>query len=329
MRDHAFTDLPVLPEGFRPKLGISACLVGQEVRYNGGHKASAFCTQVLGQHVDFVPVCPEMAVGLGVPREPIRLVGDAAQPRAVGSVNPSLDVTGPLTRYGEQMATALSDVSGYIFMHKSPSCGLERVKVYRPDGVPRPDGGRGLYAQAFCAARPDLPVEEDGRLCDPVLRENFLVRVYAYAQWQQLLGSGLTKGKLLGYHARYKYQLMANHPQQYKALGRLLGSMGDSDVDEIAPRYFSALMSALRRCATRGTHSNVLEHIAGYLRAALDSEGRQEVQQLITQYRNGVVPLVVPITLLKHLFRLHPDPYIASQVYLQPHPEKLSLRNAI
>jgi uncharacterized protein YbgA (DUF1722 family)/uncharacterized protein YbbK (DUF523 family) len=329
MRDCPSADLPSLPEGFRPKLAISACLVGEEVRYNGGHKASKFCTRVLGEHVDFVPVCPEVAVGLGVPREPIRLVGDPDHPQARGSVHSSLDVTAPLIRYGEKMASSLEDICGYIFMHKSPSCGLERVKVYREDGVTLPETGRGLYAQAFCAARPDLPVEEDGRLCDPVLRENFLVRVYAYAQWQLLLATGLTKGRLLAFHARYKYQLMANHPQQYKALGRLLGSMGRAEVDEIAPRYFSQLMAALRRCATRGTHANVLQHIAGYLRNSLDSPGRQEVAQLISQYRRGLVPLVVPLTLLKHLFRLHPHPYIRDQVYLQPHPEALSLRNAI
>lgn len=329
MRGSASTDFPDLPEGFRPKLGISACLLGEEVRYNGGHKLSRFCTQVLGEYVDFVPVCPEVAVGLGTPREPIRLVGSAAAPRAVGTVHSELDVTEPLTRYGERMADDLGEICGYIFMHKSPSCGLERVKVYGESGVPVPEGGRGLYAQAFCAKRPDLPVEEDGRLCDPVLRENFLVRVYTYAHWQYLLAQGLTKGRLLAFHARYKYQLMANHPQQYKALGQLLGSMGNTDVEEIAGRYFSELMTALRRCATRGTHTNVLQHIAGYLRTSLDGAGRQEVQALIDQYREGVVPLVVPLTLLKHLFRLHPHPYIAEQVYLQPHPEKLSLRNAI
>lgn len=328
MRECTSKDLPSLPEGYRPKLAISACLVGEEVRYNGGHKNSTFCTRVLGEHVDFVPVCPEMAIGLGVPREPIRLVGHPSQPRAVGSVTSSLDVTAPLLDYGKHMAASLTDISGYIFMHKSPSCGLERVKVYAANGIPSQDGGRGLYAQAFCAARPDLPVEEDGRLCDPVLRENFLVRVYAYAQWQQLVASGLSKAKVTAYHARYKYQLMANNPEQYKALGRLLGTLDDS-IETVASTYFTALMVALRRCATRGTHSNVLEHIAGYLSDALDHAGRQEVHQLITQYRTGIVPLVVPLTLLKHLFRLHPHPYIADQVYLQPHPEKLSLRNAI
>jgi uncharacterized protein YbgA (DUF1722 family)/uncharacterized protein YbbK (DUF523 family) len=329
MRAFSFNDLPALPEGFRPRLGISACLVGEEVRYNGGHKTSRYCTQVLGDYVDFAPVCPEMAVGLGVPREPIRLVGDPEAPKALGSVNPSLDVTAPLLRYGEEVAASLTDISGYIFMHKSPSCGLERVKVYRENGVTQMQGGRGLFAQAFCAARPDLPVEEDGRLCDPVLRENFLVRVYAYAHWQHLLACGLTKGRLLAFHSRYKYQLMANHPEQYKAIGHLLGSMARTKVEEIAPRYFSQLMAALRRCANRGTHTNVLQHIAGYLHGALDSAGRQELHALIGQYRDGIVPLVVPLTLLKHLFRLHPHPYIAAQVYLQPHPEKLSLRNAI
>ncbi len=313
----------------KPRIGISACLLGAEVRYNGGHKESRLCSHALAEHFEFVPVCPEVAIGLGIPRQPIRLVGDSHAPRALGTVDASLDVTDKLADYGKQMAGELQDLSGYIFMHKSPSCGLERVKVYRDNGAPQHEGGRGIYAQAFCAAHPDLPVEEDGRLCDAVLRENFMVRVYAYADWQQLLRQGLSRGGLMRFHARYKYQLMANNPLQYKVLGKLLGSMGRADASEVGPPYFSQLMEALRRCATRGTHSNVLQHLSGYLKQSLTSADKQEVQHLIEQYRLGIVPLVVPLTLLKHHFRLHPDPYVNQQVYLQPHPENLSLRNAI
>ncbi|QPO18704.1 DUF1722 domain-containing protein [Pseudomonas sp. Y39-6] len=315
---------------FKPKIGISACLLGENVRFNGGHKQSQLCSEVLAAYFDFVPLCPEVAIGLGIPRETIRLVGDAASPQAVGSVHRELNVTAPLGEYGEKMAAEHSDLCGYIFMQKSPSCGLERVKVYRENGAPVDGGGRGIYAQAFCARHPNLPVEEDGRLNDPVLRENFLTRVFVYASWQQLLGEGLSRHRLLAFHARYKYLLMAHSPAHYKSLGNLLGGMAKGeDLDALGSGYFSALMSGLRKCATRGTHTNVLQHISGYLKQAISADDKQEMQTVIGQYRQGIVPLVVPLTLLKHHFRLHPDRYIAQQAYLQPHPENLSLRNAI
>ncbi|PTQ67728.1 DUF523 and DUF1722 domain-containing protein [Pseudomonas sp. GV071] len=313
----------------KPKIAISACLLGDEVRFNGGHKRSELCTERLAEHVEFVRVCPEVAIGLGTPREPIRLVGDIAAPRAIGSVHNELDVSDALHDYGTQMAEQLRGISGYIFMQKSPSCGLYRVKVYGPKGLPEAGGGRGLYAAAFCAEHPDLPVEEEGRLNDPVLRENFLTRVFAYADWQQLLADGLTSRALTHFHARYKYLLLATHPEQYRALGQLLGGLNKHNLHELAPRYFSALMEALQKCATRGTHSNVLQHISGHLKQTLSADEKTEMQQLIEQYRRGYVPLVVPLTLLKHHFLLHPDRYIAQQVYLQPHPANLSLRNAL
>ena len=320
----------IAPRGGKPKIAISACLMGIEVRFNGGHKESRLCSRVLSEHFDFVPLCPEAAIGLGTPRQPIRLVGNPQHPQAVGTVDASLDVTEPLADYGRRMAEALGDICGYIFMQKSPSCGLERVKVYQANGMPSDDGGRGIYAQAFCDLHPDLPVEEDGRLNDPVLRENFLTRVFAYSAWQDLLATqGLTRRSLVEFHSRYKYLLMAHNPVQYKTLGNLLGSMGKGDPKEIGPRYFSELMAALKKCATRRTHTNVLQHLSGYLKQVISAEDKQEVQQIIGQYRHGIVPLVVPLTLLKHHFRQHPDPYVAQQVYLQPHPENLSLRNGI
>lgn len=313
----------------KPKIAISACLVGEEVRFNGGHKESRLCSQALSEYFEFVPLCPEVAIGLGIPRQPIRLIGDPAHPQAVGSVDSTLNVSQPLHDYGVEMAAEHTDICGYIFMQKSPSCGLERVKVYQDGGRPAELSGRGVYAQAFCAAHPDLPVEEDGRLNDPVLRENFLTRVYAYSAWQTLLKQGITRRSITEFHARYKYQLMAHNPACYKSLGHLLGNLGKTDPKRIAAHYFSELMKALKKCATRGTHSNVLQHLSGYLKQAIDTQDKQEMQQLIDQYQNGIVPLIVPMTLLKHHFRQHPNPYIARQVYLQPHPEKLSLRNAI
>ncbi|WP_173172570.1 YbgA family protein [Pseudomonas tohonis] len=318
-------DAPAHP---KPRLGISACLLGEPVRFNGGHKESRLCSRTLARYFDFVPVCPEVAIGLGTPREAIRLVGDPAMPRAVNR-DGSRDLSEPLTAYGERMAGELDDLCGYIFMQKSPSCGLHRVKVYQANGIPAEEGGRGLFTEAFCKRHPELPVEEEGRLCDPVLRENFLTRVFACARWRALCASGLTRRGILEFHARYKYQLMAHDPQQYHALGRLLGDIGKHAPEKFGPPYFRQLMAALARCATRGTHSNVLQHISGYLKGSLGRDEKAEMQRLIEQYRNGIVPLVVPLTLLKHHFARHPDPYIAQQAYLQPHPEDLSLRNAI
>ena len=219
----------------KPKIAISACLLGAEVRFNGGHKESRLCSQALSQHFEFVPLCPEVAIGLGIPRQPVRLVGDPVQPQAVGTVDSTLNVTQPLHDYGVEMAAAHTDICGYIFMQKSPSCGLERVKVYQDGGRPAELAGRGIYARAFCDAHPDLPVEEDGRLNDPVLRENFMTRVYAYSAWQTLLKQGITRRSLTEFHARYKYQLMAHHPVQYKTLGALLGNLGKQDPRAIAP----------------------------------------------------------------------------------------------
>ncbi|MBK5010637.1 DUF1722 domain-containing protein [Pseudomonas sp. S60] len=314
----------------KPRIAISACLTGHSVRYNGGHKASDLCRAQLEEHFEWTPVCPEVAIGLGVPRDPIRLVGNPDHPEVVGTRNPGMDLTGPLRTYGEQMANELDDICGYIFMQKSPSCGLERVKVYQDNGHPAFHSGRGAYAQAFCERRPDLPVEEEGRLHDPVLRENFISRVYAYADWQRVLAEGLNRGALVNFHSRYKYLLMANNPQAYRTLGRMLGTLSkDDDPLVVGPQYFSELMQALRRCASRGTHSNVLQHLSGYFKDALTPSDKSELQELIGQYQQGVVPLVVPLTLLKHHLRNHPDPYLQQQAYLQPHPESLGLRNAV
>ncbi|MFG3695302.1 YbgA family protein [Stutzerimonas stutzeri] len=311
------------------KVGISACLLGEPVRFNGGHKESRLCSETLARHFEFIPVCPEVAIGLGTPRQPIRLVGDPDHPRAVGSVHAELDVTDALTAYGQQVATELHDICGFVLMQKSPSCGMERVKVYQANGHPIEGGGSGLFAHALMQARPDLPIEEDGRLNDPVLRENFLTRIFAYAEWQRLVASGLTRKALVEFHSRYKYQLLATDPVQYKALGRLVATVGKQPLEAFAPSYFSQLMAALKKTASRGTHTNVLQHLSGYLKRDLGTQDKQELQRLIDQYREGVVPLVVPMTLLKHHFRRHPDRYVATQVYLQPHPEDLSLRNGI
>jgi uncharacterized protein YbgA (DUF1722 family)/uncharacterized protein YbbK (DUF523 family) len=313
----------------KPKLGISACLLGAEVRYNGGHKSSRFCREQLSQYFDFVPLCPEVAIGLGTPREPIRLVGDPRSPRAVGTRHPEREHTQALSRYAQEVAQPLSQLCGYILMQQSPSCGLERVKLYHENGQPSTSRSRGIFAQALCTSLPNLPMEEDGRLKDPVLCENFISRACTYAEWLELRSAGLSRAGLLAFHARHKYLLMACAPLRYKRLGQLLGELGNQQLEPLAERYISELMQALHTCATRSTHSNVLQHLSGYFKRVLSRLEKQEMQKLINQYRNGIVPLVVPLTLLKHHLSRHPDAYLAEQAYLQPYPENLSLRNAL
>lgn len=311
------------------KVGISSCLLGENVRFDGGHKHLRLCTESLSRFFDFVPECPEVGIGMGIPRKPIRLVGDVASPQAVAVHDYRLNYTEKLTAFGQQKAHEHSDLCGYIFMKNSPSCGLFRVKVYQENGYPAAEAGRGLYADALKKAHPLMPMEESGRLNDPLLRENFISRVFAYYDWQQLVKIGLSHHKLINFHTRYKYTLMAHSPKDYGELGRMLADAGNHEVEAIAERYFAALMAVLSTIASRKTHTNVLMHIQGYLKKKLSSAEKQELADIIDRYRTAELPLIVPITLLKHHFNNHPDPYIAKQAYLQPYPDALSLRNTI
>lgn len=311
------------------KVGISSCLLGQEVRYDGTHKHFRLATDSLARYFDFVPECPEVGVGMSIPRKPIRLVGEVDKPNAVAVHDETLDYTAKLTRFGQRKAQQHTDLAGYIFMKNSPSCGLFRVKVYQENGYPAATPGRGLYARAFTDAHPLLPVEESGRLCDPTLRENFVTRVFAYANWHVLIKEGLTPKRLTDFHARYKYVLMAHSPMKYAELGRMLADAGTQNVDELGEHYFAALMTALGSLASRKTHTNVLMHLQGYLKKKISAPEKAELAHIIEQYRTAHLPLVVPVTLLRHHFNNHPDPYIAQQAYLQPYPDDLSLRNAI
>ena len=311
------------------KVGISSCLLGNSVRYDGGHKHSSLCTETLSEYFDFVSECPEVGIGLGTPRKPIHLTGDPDSPRAVAINDHSVDYTEQLHNYGVEKAQQLSSISGYIFMKNSPSCGLFRIKVYQDNGYPKKDPARGIYARAITDTLPLLPVEEVGRLSDPGLRENFIIRVFAYSNWQQLVTEGISHKAISDFHSRYKYCLMAHDPSQYAALGRLIANATKAEAPTLAENYFEQLMTVLNKQATRKTHSNVLMHLQGYLKHALSPNEKQELADLINQYRIGHIPLIVPITMLKHHFANHPDPYIAKQAYLQPYPEKLGLRNNI
>lgn len=313
----------------RIKVGISSCLLGESVRFDGGHKHLRLCTDSLSRFFEFVAECPEVGIGMGIPRKPIRLVGNVEAPQAVAVHDYSLNYTEKLTAFGQQKANEHSDLCGYIFMKNSPSCGLFRVKVYQENGYPAAETGRGLYADALKKAHPLMPMEESGRLNDPLLRENFITRVFAYYDWQQLVRSGLTHHKLISFHSRYKYSLMAHSPKHYAELGRMLADAGKHEIETLAEHYFTELMTVLSKIASRKTHTNVLMHLQGYLKKKLSSAEKQELADIIHRYRTAELPLIVPITLLKHHFNNHPDDYIAKQAYLKPYPDALSLRNAI
>ena len=309
------------------RLGISSCLLGERVRFDGNHKQDSYILGTLGHYFEFVPVCPEVGIGMGIPREPIRLEGDPEHPRAIGVRDKSLDVTEKLERYGRESASALDDISGYILKSKSPSCGMERVRVYRGGGASR--NGVGLYARELMAHRPLLPYEEEGRLGDPVLRENFIERVFAYRRWQEAMADGVTAARLVTFHSAHKLSVMAHGTEQYRVLGRLVANPDKRPIRPLADAYIHAFMAALRHRATPKRHTNVLQHLMGYLKKSLSREDKAELLELIDAYRLGRLPLIVPVTMLKHHFRRYPDPYIEQQVYLNPHPPELMLRNSI
>jgi len=311
------------------KIGISSCLLGEEVRYNGGHKLSRLCVNTLVDFFEYQPVCPEVGIGLGIPRKPIHLIGDPEAPRAVNAIDESIDVTDQLKDFAKQTIPSLNKICGYIFIKGSPSCGLFRVKVYNKGNPSAVDSSRGIYAQAITDTMPLLPVEEAGRLTDPVLRENFIARVFAYHRWQNLLEQGLSASSILDFHVAYKYSLMANDPQTYARLGQLLADAGKYDPDELGKKYFTELMQALTKKATRKSSTNVLTHLQGYLKKQLTSKEKEKLIEVIEQYRKGIVPLIVPVTLLQHHFNVHPNEYISKQAFFDPYPQELSLRNAI
>ncbi len=310
------------------EIGISSCLLGAEVRFDGGHKRDSYINGTLSEYFEFVPVCPEVAIGLGTPREPIRMVQSGDDIRVVGVKNPQMDVTDALRDYGRSMAERLTDISGYIFKRGSPSCGMERVKVYTDKGMPATSSA-GAYTAEFMKKQPLLPCEEEGRLGDAVLRENFIERVFVYKRWQNLMRAGLSPRKLVDFHTEHKFLILAHNQTAYRRMGKLVAQAGTRPMDELAEEYFFELMTALKRRSTRKQHVNVMQHIFGYVSKFLDATDRAEMVDIIEQYRNGIVPLIVPITLLKHHIRRHPNEYVQRQYYLTPHPRELMLRNLL
>ena len=313
-------------------IGISSCLIGHQVRYDGSHKKDAWITQTLGQYFEFVPICPEVGAGLGVPRPTMHLIRRDNQLRAVNIKNEAIDHTDVLASYIDQVTPQLQQIYGYILKKNSPSCGMERVKVYNPDkpNVPPERDGMGIFAQHLRQRFPLLPLEEEGRLCDPILRENFIERVIIYHRWCQLSHNHMTPMALVDFHADHKYILMAHDQENARQLGQMVANSGATeDFSQLVTTYGQLLMTTLEKRVSRGQHTNVLMHLMGYLKQSIDAMDREELLETIHQYRCGYVPLVVPLTLLKHHFRHYPQPYIQRQHYLNPHPNELMLRNLL
>lgn len=312
-----------LPQPARVRLGVSACLLGEPVRYDGGHKRDAFLTDVLAAHVEWVPVCPEVEIGLGVPRPTLRLQGRSEAPRLVQEATGE-DLTARMQTYAEARVRELArlELDGYVFKRASPSCGLFRVRVYR-GGMPHADG-RGLFAAALVARLPWLPVEEEGRLTNPGLREHFIERVFAMARWRAFLASRPGARDLVAFHTAHKFAVLAHSPAHYQRLGRLVAGAGRALRRERLEEYGRLLMEALAVRVTRGRHANVLQHLAGYFKHDLDPDGRAELGEAIEEYRRGLVPLVVPLTLVRHHIRRLNLAYLADQVYLNPYPRELA-----
>ena len=302
------------------RLGISRCLLGDDVRYDGGHQRDSFLTDVFGRYVEWVPVCPEVEIGMGVPREPIRLIGRADAPRLVG-IESHTDHTTAMTRFSERKVRELKalDLCGYVFKKNSPSCGMARVRVFTTQGMPARTG-IGLFARQFMLQFPLIPVEEEGRLQDSVLRENFIERVFCYRRWRDLEASGYTRKALVDFHTRHKLLLLAHDPVRYRKLGRLVADGRHDTASGLADRYLAEFMAALAVKPTANKHVNVLEHIRGHFAERLTSDEREELTGVIEDYRRGLVPLIVPITLIKHYKRRFGLPYLPDQVYLNPHP---------
>ncbi|TGE84941.1 hypothetical protein C7Y70_05180 [Pseudoalteromonas sp. KS88] len=311
------------------KLGISACLAGEKVRFDTGHKRSNFCMDELGKYVEYQRFCPEVAVGLPIPRPTIRQVrvGDTikvCRPDGTGDVGPKL------TEYGKKIAMEqASTLSGFIFCAKSPSCGMERIKIYNEAGTGNTSEGVGFFAEQIMAHNPLLPCEENGRLNDMHLRENFVMRIYTFKNWQLLTEQPITVHRLTQFHAKYKYLLMAHNYQAYKDLGNLLGTYDGDDYEALADKYILGLMTALKKPASRKNNSNTLMHLQGYFKKVLSKVEKKELRDAIDEYREGIVPLYVPLTLVKHHLKVHPNEYLELQVYFNPYPNDLKLRFGI
>ena len=313
----------------RIKLGISACLLGENVRYDGGHKLDRFLTDTLGRYVQYVPVCPEVECGLSVPREAMRLEGDPGSPRLV-TIRTRRNMTNRMIRWALKRVVELEkeELSGFIFKSNSPSSGMERVKIYNQKGMPVRKG-TGMFARIFMEHFPLLPVEDEGRLHDPKSRENFIERIFTLRRWREVLGEKKARGNIVDFHTKHKLLILSHSPKHYQTMGKLVAKAKGLLIKELYQQYQTILMEALELRTTPKKNANVLQHMMGYFKEQLSADEKQELLEVIDRYRQEYIPLIVPIALILHYVRKYDQPYLKQQIYLNPHPLELQLRNHV
>jgi len=311
------------------KLGISTCLLGENVRYDGGHKLDRFLTDTLGEYVAYVPVCPEVECGLPIPRESMHLEGDPESPRLVTS-RTKQDLTDRMVNWAKKRVLELEKegLCGFIFKSDSPSSGMERVRVYNEKGMPVKKGV-GMFARIFMEHYPLLPVEDEGRLHDPKLRENFIERIFILKRWREVLAKKESRGNLVDFHTQHKLLILSHSPKHYQIMGRLVAKAKVIPLKDLFQQYQAILMEALQLKTTPKKNANVLMHMMGYFKEHLSSDEKQELLEVIENYRQEYIPLIVPMTLINHYVRKYDQPYLKQQVYLNPHPLELQLRNHV
>jgi uncharacterized protein YbgA (DUF1722 family)/uncharacterized protein YbbK (DUF523 family) len=318
-----------LPISDRPLIALSSCLAGEKVRYDSAHKRDRWLMNEFSEYVDYANFCPEVGIGLTIPRTPIRLVHKDNDVRVLDVRDPSIDVTDRLRNFAFDTVPKLEGMSGYVFKSKSPSCGLFKVKAYMENGHPSDTPVPGAYAEVLAQELPDLPMEEEGRLCDDMLRENFVNRIFVYHRLLKLKDEGLSAKAIIEFHSHHKYMIMAHSQVAYQSLGQKVANLKGIDLDVFYLEYRRELMAALTQRVKRRQHVNVMQHLTGYLKKSVDADDKKEILEALDDYKRGDVPLVVPMKLLAHYFRCHPDPYIGDQYYLNPYPSSLKLRNNV
>jgi len=312
-------------------VGVSSCVLGNPVRYDGGNKHDKFVSQILSDYFTYQPICPEMAIGMGTPRPTIRLQQQNGRIRLRQSTQEAeaLDVTEKMQAFAEQTMATLDSLCGYIVCAKSTSCGMERVPIYAENGQHVESKGSGLFTYHLMKTLPWLPVEESGRLHDTRLRENFINRVFALNDFNRSVLQSPSKQKLVQFHSRYKYLLMASSPRGLKDLGKLVANLNQSPIERFVLTYRQHFMSLLKQIATPRKHANVLMHLQGYFKRYLSREQKKRLAEIIHDYRQGLIPLPAVLTLLEHYQASYEDPYLAIQTYFSPAPKALALRHSL
>ena len=311
------------------KIGISSCLLGNNVRYDGRNKLDRLLRETLGAFVEYVPVCPEAEFGLGIPREPMRLEGNIDDPRLV-VIKTEKDISQKMKQWSQRRVNELEKegLFGFIFKSRSPSCGIERVTVFKERGVPIP-GGTGLFAREFMNRFPLVPVEDEEKLQDPGLRENFIERIFVLKRWRDLIKGKNTANKLVRFHTENKLLFFSHGEKHYRLMGRIVADAGKNNIEKIYRTYEETMLEAIKLKSTPNKHANVLMHMMGYFKKTLSSDEKQELMEKINEYKDGFIPLIVPVTLISHHVRKFDEPYLKSQTYLNPHPVELKLRNHV